>query len=230
MSLARNRWNENAPLPNLFTIYTDFQSAGHGMDQNRWFSEQGKNLLVSFYFSGLQIPANRQFLFNQYFALTTREFLSKYVDNVLIKWPNDIYVDGKKLAGDLTEHNLRGDKLQFTVAGIGINVNQDVFPADVPHPTSLFLETQRLLDVDALLDEYWQMLEDKLYTVSLSHESALHQQYLQYLYRLDEKCLYLVDNQKMEAAIKDVDQYGRLLLEDAGGKLHACAFKEVVFL
>ena len=200
------------------------------MDQNRWFSDKGKNLLVSFYFSGLQIPANRQFVFNQYFALTTREFLSQYVDNVLIKWPNDIYVNGKKLAGDLTEHNLRGDTLQESVAGIGINVNQDRFPSDVPHPTSLFMETQQFHDVDNLLVSYWQMLENKLGTLSLSNESELKQQYLKYLYRLNERCSYLVDNQKVEATIKDVDKYGRLLLEDGSGRLRACAFKEVAFI
>ena len=149
LTMADNASLSGEAVAPFFALRTDFQSDGRGMGSNTWFSDPGKNLLVSFYFE-FPLPAARQFLFNQYFALATLEFIRRRIPQALIKWPNDIYVDGKKIAGILIEHVLRGDKLQYTIAGIGINVNQEHFPEDIPHPTSLLLETGQEWDVAEL--------------------------------------------------------------------------------
>ena len=216
-------------LPEFFTLYTDFQSAGHGMGSNSWFSDKDQNLLVSFYFEP-KLPANRQFIFNRYFALTTLSFIRQYAPNALIKWPNDIYINGKKMAGDLTEHTLRGDKIRYTIAGIGININQDHFPTDVPHPTSLFLETKQHYDLPSLLETYWNMLHENYHKVSLADDLILHDEYLHNLYQYHEFHHYLIHNEEIEASIINLDSYGRLLLEDHNGKTYLCGFKEIVFL
>lgn len=225
--MAQKAWSENRPLPPLFTICTDFQSAGRGMGSNKWFSECGKNILTSIYFE-LSIPAARQFVFNQYFALSTRFFISQFVENVQIKWPNDIYVNGKKIAGDLTEHTLSGNQLKYTIAGIGIDINQDHFPEEIPHPTSLFLETGNIYSVEALLEQYWQILSDNL--PMLEDPESLHQEYLKHLYQKDEKHAYLIKGVRTEAIIRGTDEFGRLILEDETGQSHICGYKEVVFL
>lgn len=80
------------------------------------------------------MAAADQFVFNLWFATSTRVFLSKHVPEVLIKWPNDMYVHDHKLAGDLTEHSVSGGRLDFTVAGIGIDVNEERFRKRFPTP------------------------------------------------------------------------------------------------
>ncbi|MCQ2284417.1 MAG: biotin--[acetyl-CoA-carboxylase] ligase, partial [Bacteroidales bacterium] len=210
-----------------FTIYTDFQSAGRGMGSNKWFSDRGENILASFYFEP-DLPAAQQFVFNQYFAVTTRLFLSRYLPQVQIKWPNDMYVNGKKLAGDLTEHTLLGSQLRFSIAGIGININQSHFPAEIPHPTSLYLETGQTFEVETLLSEYWQLLHDHL--EDLHHPELLQQAYLEHFYQMNEVHEYDCRGQRIKAAIQGIDNFGRLVLAQTDGPIHICGFKEVIFL
>ncbi len=216
-------------LPPFFALYTDYQSQGRGMGQNRWFSSRGENLLVSFYVRP-PLPAARQFLFNQYFSIVTAVFLEQFVPEVRIKWPNDLYVSGKKVAGILIEHTVRGDRLQYTVAGIGINVNQPSFPSDIPHPTSLLLETGVKHDIPAFLQSYRQTLLDNISRLSAENAEWLHTHYLQRLYRLNEFGRYRIHGQEVSAAITGIDFYGRLALEDGHGGNYLCGFKEVTFL
>ncbi len=216
-------------LPPFFALYTDYQSQGRGMGQNRWFSSRGENMLVSFYVRP-PLPAARQFLFNQYFSIVTAAFLEQFVPEVRIKWPNDLYINGKKVAGILIEHSVCGDRLQYTVAGIGINVNQPSFPPDIPHPTSLLLETGTQHDVAALLQAYRQTLLDHIASLSVEHADRLCRHYMQRLYRLNEYGRYRIHGKELVAAITGIDGYGRLLLCDEHGKHHVCGFKEVTFL
>lgn len=217
------------PIPPFFALHTDFQSDGRGMGSNTWFSDPGKNLLVSFYFEP-NIPAARQFLFNQYFALGTLAFVRHYLPQALIKWPNDIYVDGKKIAGILIEHVLRGDKLQHTIAGIGININQEHFPESIPHPTSFLLETGQEWNPEALLEEYWQTLRDQWHLCDVSQSDYLHEQYIHDLYLLNTFHHYRIQGAPTEAQITGVDEFGRLVLQTRAGDKIVCGFKEIEFL
>ncbi len=216
-------------LPPFFALYTDYQSQGRGMGRNRWFSSRGANLLVSFYVRP-PLPAARQFLFNQYFSIVTATFLEQFVPMVRIKWPNDLYVNDKKVAGILIEHSVCGDRLQHTVAGIGINVNQPSFPSDIPHPTSLLLETGVQHDITALLQAYRQTLLDHFSGLSVENAARLYTHYMQRLYRLNEFARYRIHDKELYAAIANIDSYGRLILKDEHGVSHVCGFKEVTFL
>lgn len=218
-------------IPPFFALWTDFQTAGRGMGENHWFSEVGKNLLVSFYFTP-DIPAERQFLFNQYFSVCTRDFIAQYVDDVAIKWPNDIYIGGKKVAGILIEHTLSGDRIQHTIAGIGINLNQEWFPEEIPHPTSLLLETGKTYEVGAFLQNYQAFLQEQYrrFSSEPTAAEALNKKYLHHLHRLGEPNRYRIMGKETVAAILGVDKFGRLQLEEADGTHHCCGTKEVVFL
>ena len=199
------------------------------MGANTWFSERGKNLLASLFFR-TTLPAARQFLFNEYFALCTRKTLTQYLPEVQIKWPNDIYVHGCKIAGILIEHTVVGDRLNGTIAGIGLNVNQKHFPDDIPHPTSLYLETGSLSEVRSVMESLHQTLADHWEDLSEENATRLHDQYMEHLYRLGVFSLYRIDNKEIEAIIEDVDIYGRLQLRDHDDQQYTCGFKEVEFL
>ncbi|MCR4857143.1 MAG: biotin--[acetyl-CoA-carboxylase] ligase [Bacteroidales bacterium] len=218
-------------IPPFFALWADFQSAGRGMGSNRWFSEEGKNLLVSFYFEP-GIPASRQFLFNQYFSVATCRFMAQRVSDVAIKWPNDIYVGGKKIAGILIEHVIQGDKLKHTIAGIGINLNQDRFPSEIPNPTSLWMETGKHYDVEEFLHQYQQFLRAQYAQLSVlpAAANALREAYLGRLYQRDIPHRYRIQGQETTATILGVDDFGRLQLRDENGTDYSCGTKEVVFL
>lgn len=227
--LARDRRHNGNPLPDLYAVYTDFQTAGRGAGSNKWHSSRGRNILTSIYFE-TGLDAADQFVFNLWFATATRLFLAKYVPDILIKWPNDMYVHNRKLAGDLTEHSVSGGGLDFTIAGIGINVNEEQFPEDIPHPTSLLLETGEHYDVDALLDEYLAVLQERRPLLSKEHEAELRDEYLSHLYRLNEQHPYLIDGQRITCIIRDIDRFGRLMMELPDGKREAYGFKELEYV
>lgn len=218
-----------APLQNFFALYTNYQTGGRGMGSNRWFSDDGKNILASFHFLPA-VPPAQQFLFNQYFALCASEFLRRYVTNVEIKWPNDIYVSGKKIAGILIEHTLQGNRIAHTIAGIGININQDIFPDDIPYPTSLFLETGKEHNPVELLNGFRQLLQDRYDMLSIQQAKTLKEQYFEHLYQLNEWHNYLVCGEPLVARILDTDVFGQLIIEEPSGRRHTCAFKEIRYI
>lgn len=199
------------------------------MGSNQWFSERGKNILFSMYFPA-KTTAARQFLFNQYFALATRQFLMDYLPEVDIKWPNDIYVCGHKLAGILIEHHLNGERLLYTIAGIGINVNQEDFPDNIPHPTSLFRETGRTFSIDQLTCHYWQTLQHAFESFDWKMDIAHNETYIRHLYQLDVWSEYLIHGIRCEAKIVGIDAYGQLRLLKRNNEEVLCGFKEIVFL
>ena len=230
-SWVEERADTDAKIPPFFALWADFQTAGRGMGANHWFSEAGKNLLVSFYFEP-GIPASRQFLFNQYFSVCTRDFIARHADNVAIKWPNDIYVNGKKVAGILIEHTLSGDRIRHTIAGIGVNINQERFPEDIPRPTSLTMETGKPYDVGTFLQNYQEFLRERHSALSAEPAAAeaLNREYLKHLYRLNEPHRFAIQGRETTATILGVDEFGRLLLEESDGVRHCCGTKEVAFL
>ena len=142
-----------------------------------------------------------------------------------------MYVGDKKLAGDLTQHAISNNIIDFTIAGIGININEESFPTDIPNPTSILLETKKQFDVQKLVEEYLQILENMLNMLSVKNEQILKDQYKSVLYRIDEPYNYLIDNEIIEGKIRDIDHFGRLMLEHTStGKLKAYEYKQVVYL
>ena len=147
--------NGEKKLPDFYCVVADYQTAGRGQGNKTWQSAKGENLLVSFYFQPAISPSE-QFYFNYFFALTIRKTISKYTNNVKIKKPNDIWVDDKKIAGILIEHHIQGEKLKYTIAGIGININQTQFNETLPNPTSLALILKSTLSREQILQEIVQ--------------------------------------------------------------------------
>ena len=217
------------PLPEFFTVSSDFQEAGRGQGSNRWFSDAGENMLCSILFRP-PVPAARQFLFNQYFSLTVRKFLLRYVPEVQVKWPNDIYVGNRKIAGILIEHSVMGDRISRTIAGIGLNINQKKFPSPLPNPTSIYRETGMRHDVGALTAELVALCAAEYGRLSEENAAGLQSEYLACLYQRGEFCSYLIGDERVSARIDGVDAYGRLLLSEKNGRKWCCGIKEVSFV
>ncbi len=119
-------------------VVADYQTAGKGCGTNTWESERGKNLTFSMLIHPKGIPANQQFHITEIVSVALCKMLQSYIYNkVEIKWPNDIYVDDKKICGILIENRLQRTDIKDCIIGIGLNVNQTVFKSDAPNPVSI---------------------------------------------------------------------------------------------
>lgn len=142
---------------------TDKQTKGRGQYERNWESKPGKNLTFSLVFKP-QITG-RFHVLTMACALGIVEHLNEFVsDNpcACIKWPNDIILNDKKIAGLLTETVFSGNKLDRLVIGIGLNVNQEAFSAEVADTaTSVFLERKEPVDRELLLSHLLSRIEYK---------------------------------------------------------------------
>ena len=148
---ARRRISE---LDNLSVVAAMEQTAGRGQGDHSWTSEPGENLTFTLVLKAPPLPSvstSELLLLTQLVTRALREYLlSKGVDT-RIKWPNDLYAGDKKIAGILIENILDGRQLRSSLIGIGLNLNQERFPADLPNPVSLRQLTGRHYDLAAEL-------------------------------------------------------------------------------
>lgn len=219
-------WGE---ISKFFGIYTNEQTNGKGLASNRWLSNKGENLLISFIFQPPIAPVD-QFKFNMFFALSVRKFLSTFIENPLVKWPNDIYVNQQKMAGILIEHAIQGENLKYTIAGVGININQTVFDPSIPNPTSLALLTSKQYEIETLALRFTQMLEKEYNLILENQVENLEQEYLKHLYQYQVEADYEIMGKRLKGKIVGISKFGQLLVEDSELKNYTCNYKEIKFI
>ena len=214
----------------IVALYAGEQTSGRGQRGNVWHSNGNENLLLSLLVHPGAVAVKEQFLLSQVAALAVNRAMRAYGVDSVIKWPNDIYVGNCKLAGILVELDYAGDTIESAIIGVGINVNQAQFPEMDKIPTSLFLLTGRLFDVDSVLDallssfrHYYDMLEK-------GNVPNIVEEYKESLLGFGKILRYKDGYSTFSAAIKDVRGDGALCLERAGGELSRYYFKEVELL
>ncbi len=237
-TLLREQYTDT--LPHLYTIRTDYQSAGRGQAGNGWESEDSKNLLFSTLLRCEVSPAE-QFRLTMWVSVAMVEMLLKYLpaEGLTIKWPNDIYYGDKKLAGILVENTLVGSKIAYSIVGIGLNVNQLEFLSPAPNPISMQQISGKEYDVENLLEEYLAVLK-RWQNVPLQ---TLQAAYMSYLYRRRgmypyvEREVSLVPTaiaQSTEGAfraeIQGITPQGELVLQTEKGETRTYHFKQIRFV
>ena len=138
-------------LDNLSVVAAVCQFAGRGQGNHSWHSEPGKNLTFSMLVKQPAVTPRQQEQISQDVANCIISLLNSYGIQAWIKPPNDIWVEDKKICGILIEHSLRGNRISWTIIGIGLNVNQISFPEDLPNPTSMALEGAPNNDIKEVL-------------------------------------------------------------------------------
>lgn len=215
------------PLPEGSVVVSDYQTAGRGQVGNRWESEKGKNLMFSVILYPEFLPANRQFLISQIAALSVKETLDLYSNDITVKWPNDIYWQDRKICGMLIENDLTGHSLYCSVIGIGININQQRFMSNAPNPVSLTQITGKQYDPEEILNRFLKRLYERYLDLLLEKEDEIRHDYMTALYRRDGFHLYCDEQGHFEACIRDIEPTGHLILELPDGERRRYAFKEV---
>jgi BirA family biotin operon repressor/biotin-[acetyl-CoA-carboxylase] ligase len=195
-------------------VITHEQTAGRGQRGNLWISEPGKNLTCTYLLRPKFLRISDQFILNKAIALAAAKAIQQFIpsNDVHIKWPNDIFLQNKKVAGILVETSMQGGHIVSCLAGIGINVNQQQFQAESGNPISIceVLETELKLDdvLNALSENlevlYLQLKAGKFENIDLSYNNLL--------WKKGETHTFYRDGIPFTAEVKCVDEQGCLHL------------------
>jgi BirA family transcriptional regulator, biotin operon repressor / biotin---[acetyl-CoA-carboxylase] ligase len=154
---STNNWvKRNSKYLNHTVVYADYQYKGRGQRTNKWFSGYKKNLLVTYFIKAAPIKSVLNFKSN--FTDIVIQTLMALGVKPLFNEPNDIFVDGKKIAGILIETSMSGSNYTELVVGLGLNINQKKFPDHI-NATSLIIETRKKHSINAILFDLTSKLE-----------------------------------------------------------------------
>ncbi|SRR6056297_2673151 len=206
------------------------QTKGRGYGENSWFAESGKNLTFSFLLYPSFLKADQQFLISKMVSLALVDYLNEYSKNVTIKWPNDIFIHDKKIAGILIENDLAGQKILKSIIGIGININQDEFPPSIPNPLSLKQLNNKKYPLKNELRKIISTLNKRYEYLISGTNHKINKEYHSYLFRKDQLTMFQDSNSIFQARIKGVTDFGQIILESNDGKRLEYNFKEIEFL
>ena len=212
-------------------VSADYQVGGRGQRGSSWESEAGRNILFSMVLYPVSIKANEQFILSQIVSLAIKDYLSKRIDGITIKWPNDIYWQNKKIAGILIENVLNGDSISQSVIGIGLNVNQTVFVGDAPNPVSMRkILDGRMQDRSAVLQMLIYYIDLYYQDVKAGNTHDIMNRYKAALFRGNGYHMFFDGSRYFPAKIVDVEPDGHLVLENQDKQTRKFAFKEVQFV
>jgi BirA family biotin operon repressor/biotin-[acetyl-CoA-carboxylase] ligase len=202
--------------PGELAVIADYQESGKGQGENRWHSDRGENLLMSVLIFPEFLSASSQFHLSRVASLAIVTILKH--ENLLpvIKWPNDIIAGNGKIAGILIENGITGTYISYTIVGIGLNLNQQVFP-DFPFPaTSLLLETGKRSKPRVMADRLLDALMAGYVQLKGGSVESLEDEYLEHLYRKDRPCEFIAGGEEFTGIIRGVNHLGELLVERDG--------------
>lgn len=205
------------------------QTKGKGQGGNRWISEPGSNLLLSLILRPDFMLAERQFFLSMCVSNAIHGFLEPLSPPAFIKWPNDILVKGRKIAGILIENTIIDRNLHTSVVGIGLNVNQQDFPDDLPDPISLRMATGREWNLSDTLDGLLAALTLHLNKLYEKNYTEIKTNYLNKLWGLNTWAWYADASGTFEGRIVDVADSGELVVVNRKGIPKAYGFKEIQF-
>lgn len=212
-------------------VWAEFQTAGRGQRGHTWESRAGENLTFSAVLEPHFLPVAEQFMLLEAVALALYDFFAEQGIKTKIKWTNDIYVEDRKAVGILIEHSYSGGKLSRTIVGIGINVNQTEFSADIPNPVSLAMLTGKKYDRQSLIEQFERCLSVRYSQLKNGEWERLQTDYHSVLYRRDERHTFaLPDGTRFEGIIRGVKSGGDLIVEHENGEIKSYLFKEIEFV
>lgn len=225
----KERLSKSTPVNEGTVIMAVDQKKGRGQRGNSWVGEAGKNLTFSILLNPSFLTVDEQFDLNITISSSIIQTLKPLLgDQVLVKWPNDIYVGDKKLGGILIENMISGSEWKHSIVGIGINVNQDYFE----NLTQACSIKQLLQEEYILTDLLYELCKriDTNYTELKTHGvSQLKAFYIRHLFGLNQVREFSIDGILVQGKIVGVDHAGQLLVT-FGEYTAKFGFKEIGFI
>lgn len=224
--------SKETPIENFTAVVTDTQTSGRGQVEQKWQSESFKNLTFSVFvsFDDLRIVHQKYLNFAISLAIfNTIEPLD--LPKLTIKWPNDILSDNKKLCGVLIENQLKMNKINSSVIGIGLNVNQLIFN-ELPDATSLKIIKQIDFDLDQLLEKIIVNLKIQIRNLAQKNFVMLERDYLSSLYKFNKPSMFRdeINQHLFMGKIVGVSSEGKLQVELEDELVKDFGLKEIKFL
>jgi len=208
-TLALQLCQQSLSMAEGTVVITDNQTAGRGQRGNTWLAEPGKNLTFSIILKPTILAVSDQFYLNIFTSLAIYDYLyEKGCSPIRIKWPNDIYINEKKVCGILIENQVLGNLLSSTVIGIGLNINQQQFEMDAA--TSLRLALDREFELQRELEILLALIEARYLQLRQKNRAKLMEDYLRVIYWLNEAHTFSSDGDYFEGTICGIDPSGKL--------------------
>jgi BirA family transcriptional regulator, biotin operon repressor / biotin---[acetyl-CoA-carboxylase] ligase len=211
-------------------IWTQFQKKGRGYADNMWESKDGENLTFSIILRPGFLDAADQFLLSMAVSLGIVDFLDGIINNVFIKWPNDIYAGKHKIAGILIENFILENTITNSIIGIGLNINQVNFGKNLTNPISIRQITSSTYDLRDCLEKLCEKIDKRYSQLKNGEKAKIREQYTDRLLNLNTTCRYRTDNYTFTGQVRGVDEFGRLAIETEKNGTRHFDLKQVVFL
>ncbi|MCF6214427.1 MAG: biotin--[acetyl-CoA-carboxylase] ligase [Flavobacteriaceae bacterium] len=224
-------WSKEKELSHATVVVAKKQTLGRGEMGSEWLSESGKNLTFSILFRFSNFSISNQFYLNCAVSLSLYDSLLPIIGkNLTIKWPNDIMSANKKLGGILIENTVKSGFIKQSVIGIGLNVNQVHFPDSLPNAASLRLASNKIYDLDGLLQSILEAVKKRFNQLKRGEFRALNNAYQKVLYRRNVVSKFSdgkhIFNGKIIAVLTD----GRLQIELENKELQIFSLKEIKYI
>lgn len=199
-------------------IRAGYQLKGRGQELSTWESEKDQNLLCSLIIFPQELPADEQVYLNIAVCLGVYGLVKHYLPDapVSVKWPNDIYIGDRKVAGILLENSLQGMQIRHCIAGMGININQKDFKNG--KAISMARAGGREYDVKECAAVLLDQLDQRYHQLIGGNRDSLWLDYHQVLYRKDVPALFETDGGQLTGTVQGIDAAGRLRLLTATGE------------
>lgn len=209
-------------------VVAGFQTGGRGQGNSMWESEEGKNLLCSFIFDQDLPEVEHQVYLNMSVCNAVWSAINHWVKfNVSIKWPNDVYVGNRKVAGILLENSVYQQQIKTNIAGIGVNVNQEVFLS--PRAISLKEATGQTIPIMEVLHELQVNLQANMDELAEKAYDRISERYHAHLMGLTQPVEFIENTRRLQGIFRGVDAGGRAIME-VNGELNYYANKSIEWI
>jgi len=199
-----------------YVVVAENQIHGKGRKSKEWKSEPGQNLTFSVLLRP-QLHVSDQFHLSQLVSLSVCDALRLIQPcEVSIKWPNDIFISGKKVCGLLIENTLKGSQIRTSIIGIGLNVNQIDFGSDLPNATSLRLNSNISYNLKEVLNVVLKCIENRYMQWKNLKMKEFNTDYHNLLYGIGKKQQFCLNGVMTEGELKGVNNGGLLIVEING--------------
>lgn len=201
-------------------VIAEYQGNGRGQGDKHWISDAYENLLFTIVLKPVTINGSDPFSINKAIALSVQNCVKKLLpsEEVCIKWPNDILVNKRKICGILVENNFSGQKLNWSLAGIGLNVNQDFSAEPDLNAASLKSFFGSEIQRSELLKQLLEETDRQYLKVLNGHSSVINIEFENQLLGFRKNQRFISDGNEFTAKLAGCDSDGRLVTEDENGQ------------